>query len=193
MEINLEKELQTLQSEYATFKKGLEKQDALNEKFFQSLRKRPASAIAKEVRNRMLGDALTVPAILIICLHTDWPILFGVLVSLWALADLGICLWVSRKLGMNHLLDGDVRTVTAKIAGYRKFYTGSLLVGIVPLAAMLAYMFMHLYARADSPATAQLITASLIASIVAGLAVTLFQYRKHTERCKELLEQFEEQ
>ncbi len=193
MEINLEKELQTLKSEYATFKEGLEKQDALNEKFFRSLRKRPASAIVKEVKNRMLADALTVPMILIICLNTGWPILFGILVSLWALADLGISLWVSRKLGMNNLLDGDVRTVTEKIAGYRRFYTGSLLVGIVPLAAMLAYMLMHLYARADSPATAQLITASVIVAIGAGIAVTLFQYRKHVERCKELLEQFEEQ
>ena len=193
MEINLEKELQTLKSEYATFKEGLEKQDALNEKFFQSLRKRPASAIAKEVKNRMLGDALTVPTILIICLHTDWPILFGILVSLWALADLGISLWVSRKLGMNHLLDGDVRTVTQKIAGYRRFYTGSLIAGIVPLAAMLAYLLMHLYARADSPATVRLITVSAIAAIGAGLAITLFQYKKHAERCKELLEPFEEQ
>lgn len=193
MEINLEKELQTLKSEYATFKEGLEKQDVLNEKFFQSLRKRPASAIAKEVKNRMLGDVLTVPMILIICLNTDWPILFGILVSLWALADLGISLWISRKLGMNHLLDGDVRTVTKKIADYRRFYTGSLLVGIVPLAAMLVYMLMHLYARADSPATARLVTASVIVAIGAGIAVTLFQYRKHVERCKELLEQFEEQ
>lgn len=193
MEMNMEKELQALKSEYATFKEGLEKQETLNEKFFQSLRKRPASAIAKEVKNRMLGDALTVPMILIICLNTGWPILFGILVSLWALADLGISLWVSRKLGMNDLLAGDVRTVTAKIAGYRKFYTGSLIIGIVPLAAMLTYMLMHLYARADSPATAQLITASAIASIGAGLAITLFQYKKHVERCKDLLEQFEEQ
>ena len=193
MEMNMEKELQALKSEYATFKEGLEKQETLNEKFFQSLRKRPASAIAKEVKNRMLGDALTVPMILIICLNTDWPILFGILVSLWALADLGISLWVSRKLGMNDLLAGDVRTVTAKIAGYRKFYTGSLIIGIVPLAAMLTYMLMHLYARADSPATAQLIMASAIASIGAGLAITLFQYKKHVERCKDLLEQFEEQ
>ena len=50
-----------------------------------------------------------------------------------------------------------------------------------------------LYARADSPATAQLITASAMAAIGAGLAITLFQYRKHVERCKDLLEQFEEQ
>lgn len=33
MEINIEKELQTLKSEYNVFKEGLEKQETLNEKF----------------------------------------------------------------------------------------------------------------------------------------------------------------
>ena len=193
MEINLEKELQTLKSEYVTFKKGLERQETLNEKFLKSMRKQPALAVTKEIKNRMLGDVLTVPMIMIICINTDWPILFGILVSLWALTDLCISLWVSRKLGMDNLLDGDVRTVTRKITGYRKFYTSSLLVGFVPLAAMLAYMFMHLYARADNPVTSQLIIASLIVSIAVGGVITLSQYRKHTERCKELLKQFEEQ
>ena len=193
MEMNIEKELQTLKSEYATFKEGLEKQETLNEKFFKSMRKQPALAVTKEIKNRMLGDVLTVPMIMIICINTDWPILFGILISLWALTDLSISLWVSRKLGMDNLLDGDVQTVTRKITGYRKFYTGSLLAGFVPVAAMLAYIFMHLYARADNPVTSQLIIASLIVTIAVGGVITLFQYRKHTERCKELLKQFEEQ
>ena len=155
MEINIEKELQTLKSEYNMFKEGLEKQETLNEKFFKSLRKRPAMAISKEIRDRMLGDVLTVPMIIVICVNIDWPLLFGILVSLWALVDLGVSLWVSRKLGMNHLLDDDVRTVTEKITGYRRFYTGSLLVGIIPLTAMLTYIFMRLYAQTDDPATVQ--------------------------------------
>ena len=183
MEINIEKELQTLKSEYNMFKEGLEKQETLNEKFFKSLRKRPAMAISKEIRDRMLGDVLTVPMIIVICVNIDWPLLFGIFVSLWALVDLGVSFWVSRKLGMNHLLDDDVRTVTEKITGYRRFYTGSLLVGIIPLTAMLTYIFMRLYAQADDPATVQLITAIVIA---------LLQYKKHVERCKELLDQFEE-
>ena len=66
MEINIEKELQTLKSEYNVFKEGLEKQETLNEKFFKSLRKRPAMAISKEIRDRMLGDVLTVPMIIVI-------------------------------------------------------------------------------------------------------------------------------
>lgn len=193
MEINIEKELQTLKSEYNVFKEGLEKQETLNEKFFKSLRKRPAMALSKEIRDRMLGDGLTVPMIIVICINTDWPMLFGILVSLWALADLGVSLWVSRKLGMNNLLNDDVRTVTEKITGYRKFYTGSLVTSIVPLTAMLTYIFMRLYDRADDAATVQLITVSGIVSIVFAIVVALLQYRKHVERCKELLDQFEEQ
>ena len=193
MEINIEKELQTLKSEYNVFKEGLEKQETLNEKFFKFLRKRPAMAISKEIRERMLGDGLTVPMIIVICINTDWPMLFGILVSLWALADLGVSLWVSRKLGMNNLLNDDVRTVTEKITGYRKFYTGSLVASIVPLTAMLTYIFMRLYDRADDAATVQLITVSGIVSIVFAIVVALLQYRKHVERCKELLDQFEEQ
>ncbi len=193
MEINIEKELQTLKSEYNVFKEGLEKQETLNEKFFKSLRKRPAMAISKEIRDRMLGDGLTVPMIIVICINTDWPLLFGILVSLWALADLGVSLWVSRKLGMNNLLNDDVRTVTEKITGYRKFYTGSLVASIIPLTAMLTYIFMRLYDRADDAATVQLIIVSGIVSIVFAIVVALLQYRKHVERCKELLDQFEEQ
>lgn len=192
MEINIEKELQTLKSEYNVFKEGLEKQETLNEKFFKSLRKRPAMAISKEIRDRMLGDGLTVPMIIVICINTNWPMLFGILVSLWALADLGVSLWVSRKLGMNNLLNDDVRTVTEKITGYRKFYTGSLVASIVPLTAMLTYIFMRLYDRVDDAATVQLITVSGIVSIVFAIVVALLQYRKHVERCKELLDQFEE-
>lgn len=193
MEINIEKELQTLKSEYNVFKEGLEKQETLNEKFFKSLRKRPAMAVSREIRDRMLGDVVTVPMIIVCCISIDWPILFGILVSLWALADLGVSLWVSRKLGMNHLLDDDVRTVTEKITGYRKFYTGSLIAGIIPLTAMLTYIFMRLYDRADNAAAVQLITVSGIVSILVAIVITLLQYRKHVKRCKELLDQFDEQ
>jgi hypothetical protein len=193
MEMNIEKELQVLKSDYIQFKEGLEKQEKLNEKFFKSLKKRPAMAIHKEIRDRILGDILTVPMIIVICINIDWPLMFGILVSLWALVDLGVSLWVSRKLGMDNLLNGDVRTVTEKITGYRKFYVGSLIAALVPLTAMLAYIFMRLYARANDAATVQLITVAGVASIASGIVITLFQYRKHVKRCKELLDQFEEQ
>ena len=146
METNIEKELQTLKSEYNALKKGLEKQDALNERFFKSIRKRPALAVGREITNRMWLDILTVPVIIVICLYTSFPMLFGVLVSLWALADLSVDLWISRKLGMNDLLNDDVRTVTKKIAGYRKYYDRLLLASLLPVVVMLTYIFLHLYA-----------------------------------------------
>ncbi|WP_418586705.1 hypothetical protein [Phocaeicola sp.] len=192
METNIEKELQTLKLEYNVLKKGLEKQDALNERFFKSIRKRPALAVGREITNRMWLDVLTVPIIIVICLNTSFPMLFGVLVSLWALADLGVDLWINRKLGMNDLLNDDVRTVTKKIAGYRKYYDRLLLASLLPVVVMLTYIFMHLYARADSPAAIRAITVSGIVFIVLGIIIVLFQYKKHVQRCKELLEQFEE-
>ncbi len=192
MEINIEKELQTLKSEYNRFKEGQEMQEKLNEKFFQSLRKRPAMEISKEIKMRMWHDVLTVPMVLVICINISWPILFGILVSLWALTDLGASLWVSRKLGMDNLLNDDVRTVTEKIAGYRKFYTGMLIAGIIPLTVMLTYIFMRLYARVDG-ADAGLVIVSGVVFTVLGIVIAVWQYKKHVEKCKELLEQFEEQ
>lgn len=192
MEINIEKELQSLKSDYNTFKAELDKQETLNERFFKSLKKRPALAVGKEIKDRMWLDILTVFMVTIICINTGWPLLFGVLVSLWALADLGVSLWVSRKLGMDHLLNDDVRTVTGKIAGYRKFYNVSLMASIIPLVAMLTYIFMHLYALTDDPDTIRFITVSGIVFIVLGIAITLVRYKKHVEKCNELLEQFDE-
>lgn len=124
MEIDIEQELQILKSEYNTLKKELKKQDTLNEKFFKSIRKQPALAVSKEIKSRMWLDILTIPAVMIICLNTNFPILFGILVSLWALADLGISLWVSRKLGMDDLLNDDVRTVTKKLPAIANSMTG---------------------------------------------------------------------
>lgn len=192
MEMNIEKELQTLKLEYNTFKEGLEKQETLNEKFFKLIRKRPALAISKEIKDRIWLDALTVPIVMIICISTDWPLLFGILVSLWALADLAVTLWVNRKLGMDNLLNDDVRTVTRKIAGYRKFYAGALMVSIVPLVVMFIYVFTYLYDRADDPAAVQLITVSGVVFITLAIAIGVHRYKKHVERCKELLEQFDE-
>ena len=57
---------------------------------------------------------------------------------------------------------------------------------------MLTYIFMRLYAKADEPATVQLITVSGIVSIIVAIVIALLQYKKHVERCKELLDQFEE-
>lgn len=115
------------------------------------------------------------------------------LVLLWALVDLGITWWINRNLEMDNLLNDDVRTVTEKIAGYRKFYIRSLIIGVIPLTVMLAYIYSRLCAQAENPATVQLITLSGIISTVLAVVITLLRYRKHAKRCNELLEQFKEQ
>lgn len=191
--MNIEKELQILKSDYEVLKKELKGQKILNEQFFRAIRKQSAFVVGKEIKDRMRLDALTVPMVIVICILTDWPILFGVLVSLWALADLGITWWVNRNLEMDNLLNDDVRTVTGKIAGYRKFYIWSLIIGIIPLTVMLVYIYSRLYAQAENPATVQLITLSGIIFTVLAVVVTLLRYRKHAKRCNELLEQFKEQ
>lgn len=191
--MNVEKELQILKSDYDVLKKELKSQRILNEQFFRTIRKQSAFAVGKEIKDRMRLDVLTVPMVIVICIFTDWPILFGILVSLWALADLGITWWVNRNLEMDSLLNDDVRTVTEKITGYRKFYIWSLVIGIIPLTVMLAYIYSRLYAQAENPATIQLITLSGIIFTVLGIVIALLRYKKHVKRCNELLEQFKEQ
>ena len=191
--MNVEKELQILKSDYDVLKKELKSQRILNEQFFRTIRKQSAFVVGKEIKDRMRLDVLTVPMVIVICIFTDWPILFGILVSLWALADLGITWWVNRNLEMDSLLNDDVRTVTEKIPGYRKFYIWSLVIGIIPLTVMLAYIYSRLYAQAENPATIQLITLSGIIFTVLGIMIALLRYKKHVKRCNELLEQFKEQ
>lgn len=191
--MNVEKELQILKSDYDVLKKELKSQKILNEQFFRTIRKQSAFVVGKEIKDRMRLDVLTVPMVIVICIFTDWPILFGILVSLWALADLGITWWVNRNLEMDSLLNDDVRTVTEKITGYRKFYIWSLVIGIIPLTVMLAYIYSRLYAQAENPATIQLITLSGIIFTVLGIVIALLRYKKHVKRCNELLVQFKEQ
>ena len=191
--MNVEKELQILKSDYDVLKKELKSQRILNEQFFRTIRKQSAFVVGKEIKDRMRLDVLTVPMVIVICIFTDWPILFGILVSLWALADLGITWWVNRNLEMDSLLNDDVRTVTEKVTGYRKFYIWSLVIGIIPLTVMLAYIYSRLYAQAENPATIQLITLSGIIFTVLGIMIALLRYKKHVKRCNELLEQFKEQ
>lgn len=191
MEINIEQELQMLKSEYAMFKKELEKQSILNEKLLKSTRRRSVLAVSKEIRERIWLDFLTIPTVMIICLNTNFPLLFGILVSLWALADLGATLWFNHRINTNDLLNDDVRTVTGKITSYRKFYTRTLTASIIPLTAMLTYIFIHLYAHTDNPETERLITTAGIVYITLSILITILRYKKHTRKCRELLEQFE--
>ena len=109
MERNPGQELEALRADYNALKAQMKQKERLNERFFKAARLRPAQAVSKGIRNRMILDVLTLPIIWIICITTHWPLLFGVLVSLWTLIDLVATIWINRKLGMDHLLDGDTR------------------------------------------------------------------------------------
>ena len=192
MERNIGQELEALKADYGALKAQMKQQECLNERFFKAARRRPVQAVSKEIRNRMILDALTLPTIWIICIATKWPILFGVLVSLWTITDLAATIWINRKLGMDHLLDGDTRTVTRAITSYRRFYRQALAISIIPCIAMITYIFVELLARIGDSANRNLIIAIGIAYTLIAVIITWWQYRRHTKACDDLLNEFEE-
>ena len=192
MERNMGQELEALKADYKALKAQMKQQERLNERFFRAARHRPVQAVSKEIRNRMILDVLTLPIIWIICITTRWPPLFGVLVSLWTITDFAATVWINRKLGMDHLLDGDMRTVARAITSYRRFYRRALAVSIIPCIAMIAYIFMELLARIANSANRNLIIAIGIAYTLVAVVITWLQYRRHTRACDGLLNEFEE-
>ena len=192
MERNMGQELEALKVDYKALKAQMKQQERLNERFFRAARHRPVQAVSKEIRNRMILDVLTLPIIWIICITTRWPPLFGVLVSLWTITDFAATVWINRKLGMDHLLDGDMRTVARAITSYRRFYRQALAISIIPCIAMIAYIFMELLARIANSANRNLIIAIGIAYTLVAVVITWLQYRRHTRACDELLNEFEE-
>ena len=192
MERNMGQELEALKADYNALKAQMQQQEQLNERFFQAARRHPAQALSREIRNRLMLDVLTLPTIWVICIATHWPPLFGVLVSLWTMIDFAATLWINRKLGMEHLLDGDTRTVTRTITSYRRFYRRALAISLLPCIAMITYIFIELLARVGESANRNLIIAIGIAYTLAAIIITWLQYRRHTKACDELLDEFEE-
>lgn len=192
MERNIGQELEALKADYDALKSQMKQQERLNERFFKAARRRPAQAVSKEIRNRMIVDVLTLPTIWIICITTHWSLMFGVLVSLWTIIDLVATIWINRKLGMDHLLDGDTRTVTHAITSYRRFYRQALAVSIIPCIAMIAYIFIELLARIENSANRSLIIAIGIIYTLVAVIIIWLQYRRHARACDDLLDEFEE-
>lgn len=192
MERNIGQELETLKNDYNALKAQMKRQERLNERFFKAARHRPMQAVSKGIRNRIILDILTLPTIWIICTTTHWPILFAVLVSLWTMTDLVATIWINHKLGMDHLLDGDTRTVTHAITSYRRFYRRALAINIIPGTAMIVYIFIELLARIENSANRNLIIAIAVAYTLMILIITWQQYRRHIKACDDLLNEFEE-
>lgn len=192
MERNIGQELEALKADYNALKAQMKQQERLNERFFKAARRRPAQAVSAGIRNHMLRDVLIIPTTWIICITTHWPLLFGVLVSLWAIIDLAATMWINRKLGMDHLLDGDTQTVTHAITSYRRFYHRALAINIIPCIAMITYIFTEFLARTVNSANRHLIIMICIAATLTSIIITWLQYRRHTKACDDLLNEFEE-
>lgn len=192
MERNEGQELEALKADYNALMAQMKQQERLNERFFKAARHRSVQTVSKGIRNRMILDVLTLPTIWIICITTHWSLLFGVLVSLWTIIDLAATVWINRKLGMDHLLDGDTRSVTHAITSYRRFYRRALAVSIIPCVAMITYIFVELLARIDNSSNRHLIIVIGIAWILLSIMITWMQYRHHTKICDDLLKEFEE-
>lgn len=185
-------ELESLKAGYDLLKAQMKRQERLNERFFKAARHRPIQVVSTGIRNRMILDVLTLPIIWIICIATRWSLLFGVLVSLWTIIDLAATIWINRKLGMDHLLDGDTRTVTRAITSYHRFYRRALALSIIPCTVMIVYVFMELLARVGHSANRGLILGFGIVYTLAAVMITWVQYRRHTKACDDLLNEFEE-
>ena len=61
MERNMGQELEALKADYNALKAQMQQQEQLNERFFQAARRRPAQALSREIRNRLMLDVLTLP------------------------------------------------------------------------------------------------------------------------------------
>lgn len=192
MERNIGEELEALKADYNTLKAQMRQQERLNERFFKAARHRPTRVVSEGIRNRMLLDVLTLPIIWIICITTHWSLLFCGLVSLWTIIDLAATIWINRKLGMDHLLDGDTRTVTHAITSYRRFYRRVLAINVIPCIAMITYIFMELLARIDGSSNRNLILVIAIVYTLLAILLTWQQYRRHSKACDDLLNEFEE-
>lgn len=192
MERNAGQELETLKADYNVLKAQMKQQERLNERFLKAARHRPAQTVSKGIRNRIILDVLTLPIIWIICITTDWSPLFGALVSSWTIIDLAATVWINRKLGMDHLLDGDARTVARTITSYRRFYRRALAISIIPCIAMISYIFMELSVRIDNSPNRNLIIVTGIVCMLIAIIITWLQYRRHTKACDDLLDEFEE-
>lgn len=191
MEIDIEQELQILKSEYNTLKKELKNRIPWM-KSFQIYQKAACTGCQQGNHEQNVAR------------HTDGAGHHRNL-PIYELPDAvrgtGIAVGTGRpgcwlvdqpetgdeRSAERRCADGD-----EKIAGYRKYYDRLLLASLLPVVVMLTYIFLHLYARADNPAAIRAITVSGIVFIVLGIIIVLFQYKKHVQRCKELLEQFEE-
>ena len=185
------KELQELKSEFNDLKETLNKQRIVNKELLEQIRKQKTSFIGKDLTKRMSMDIITIPMIIVICHAVGWPIWFAVAVSIWALIDLVAVLVGREKFDTRKMLDGDVLTVAKTVKEYKRFYHLSVVVGVIPAVALVAFVLIRIYAQSAPDDNMMLPTAIYIFACLAGILLSIKTYRKTMEACDNLIDSLE--
>ena len=186
-------ELEQLRADYNSLKEEFNQQLAINSNVIREMKKRSSLNISKEMKKRIRVDIMTIPMIWVICITTDWPVLFGVLISVWSLLDLGVTLWINKKLNMSSFLEDNVRKATSKINLYHKFFYGTFAASLIVTPIMLIYIFGTLVEASSSPEKIQLMVTLGVIFSLTFIVNSIRYYRKHMEEYNELISQFKEQ
>lgn len=186
-------ELEQLRADYNSLKEELNKQIEFNSNILRDMKMKTSREINKEMKKRIRMNITSIPMIWLICIPNDWPVLFAVLVSAWCIFDLGVTLWVNKKLNLGNFLDDNVLKATHKINLYHKFFYGTFAASLVITPIMLVYIFGTLVEKSGNPNTIQWIVVSGIIFSLVFIVSSIRFYRKHMEKYNEMMSQFKEQ
>ena len=183
-------ELEQLRADYDSLKDEFNKQIDINNNILRNMKMKSSVKISKEIKKRIRMNITSIPMIWVICITTDWPVLFGILISVWCILDLGLTLWVNKKLNMGSFLEDNVQKATHKINLYHKFFYGTFAASLIITPVMLVYIFSELVDMGINPEMMEV--PGVIFSLVFIVSSVRF-YRKHIEEYNELMSQFKEQ
>ena len=182
-------ELEQLRADYDSLKDEFNKQIDINNNILRNMKMKSSVKISKEIKKRIRMNITSIPMIWVICITTDWPVLFGILISVWCILDLGLTLWVNKKLNMGSFLEDNVQKATHKINLYHKFFYGTFAASLIITPVMLVYIFSELVDMGINPEMMEV--PGVIFSLVFIVSSVRF-YRKHIEEYNELMSQFKE-
>lgn len=186
------KELQELKSEFNDLKETLDKQRIVNKEILEHIQKQKISFIGKDLKSRMSTDIITIPMIFVICNTVRWPIMFAVVVSVWAILDLISVLWMKKKFNTSTLLESDVLTVAKSIKEYKKYYHLSVAVGAFPALAIGIYVAIRLYSQRPEGSEFPFVLALLLFTYIVGVLMAIKKYKKTMTDCDNLIDSLKE-
>ena len=182
------KELQELKSEFNDLKETLNEQRIVNKGLLEHIQKQKASFIGKDLTTRMSMDVFSIPMILVICNAIGWPMWFAAAVSLWAIADLVVVLWMRKRFNTQNLLESDVLTVAKNVKDYKRFYHLSTIIGAILAVAMIAFIIIRIYMQGHTGSSLLLFLILFLITCVISVLVTVRKYRHLMASCDNLID-----